>query len=77
MSSLKAIYTDDELRDLLREARLAYHVLTTRGTIQEVRTEDRLTRFHPSNSEALLKWIQELESALGILKRARSRTVYF
>lgn len=77
MSSLKAIYTDDELRELLREARLAYHVLTTRGTVQEVRTEDRLTRFHPTESRALLKWIQELESALGILKRGRSRTVYF
>lgn len=77
MSSLKALYTDDELRELLKEARLAYHVLTTRGTVQEVRTEDRLTRFHPTDSGALLKWIQELEAALGILNRGRSRTVYF
>lgn len=77
MSSLTEIYSREQLLDLLKEARLAYHILTTRGTIQEIRTEDRLTRFHPTEAKELLKWINDLEAALGMLKRARSRPVYF
>lgn len=76
-TGLAAIYTREEMLSLLTEARSAYHKLATEGAVQEVRTIDRLTRFHPVDAAKLLAWIRELEAALGIMKRAQSRPVYF
>jgi len=76
-AGLRAIYTEDELKDLLKQARAAYHSITTQGGVQEVRTIDRLTRFHQANAVDLLAWIHELEGALGLQRRARSSPVYF
>lgn len=75
--ALRSLYTDLELEKMLREARAAQHRLATTGSVQEVRTIDRLTRFHPVDSEKLANWIKELEEALGFPTRARSRAVYF
>jgi hypothetical protein len=75
--SLTSLYTREELETMLREARTAQHRLATTGSVQEVRTIDRLTRFHPVDSEKLANWIKELEVALGFTTRARSRPVYF
>lgn len=75
--SLTSLYSRDELATMLREARAAQHRLATTGSVQEVRTIDRLTRFHPVDSEKLAGWIKDLEEALGFSTRARSRAVYF
>lgn len=77
MSPLTELFTPQELRDMLRDAYAARQVIATKGGLQEVRTRDQLTRFHPANIRALDEWIADLEAALGLLKRARSRPVYF
>lgn len=76
-TGLTEMFTTEELRALLQEARLAHHSLVTKGGVQEVRVFDRLTRFHPQSAKDLLAWIKELEAALGIPTRAKSRPVYF
>lgn len=77
MSGLTELYSTAELQQMLRTAYAARQRIVSTGGVQEVRTRDQLTRFHPANIRALDEWIADLEAALGLLKRARSRPVYF
>ena len=75
--SLRELFTQVELREMLKKAQLARQTIATEGGVQEVRVRERHTRFHAANIKDLEQWIADLEAALGLHRRARSRPVYF
>jgi hypothetical protein len=78
VASLTALYTGDELREMLKAAITAKQVLASEGGVQEVRQGERHTRFHPGNMKSLEAWIAELEEALNLRgPRRTSRMVVF
>jgi hypothetical protein len=70
--SLKDIYSDAQIQEMLREAVTARHQIATQGTVQEIRVLDRLTRFHKADLGKLDAHIADLNAALGRAPKARS-----
>lgn len=77
MTSLNLLYSRDDLLAMLRRAKAAQERIATTGGVEEVRVRDQVTRYHQANVTELARWIAEIEAALGINTRARSRPVYF